>query len=707
MSDKGARDARLWVLVLAVAGLAAIVFLPAISGGWIYDDHPLIAENPYIRSFSWWSRWLTSDFWDVNEEIVQWGDRLVYWRPAITASYAVDWQLGGGSPLMFHISNTLLHACMAGLSFVVLRRWINSTWAAVAAAVLFAVHPTKAESVAWIAGRTDVVCMIAILVAAEGIARRLRDQRFGIPLEVLGTALAYLSKEQAIVLPAFAVVEAWVAMGRPAIDRHFVAKAIRTALPQTLVAASYLVARAIVMPIEASLESSPLPIGDHVQVVLETFGRFISLTFYPHELSIQQGLTRSLDGHLVHSTLYIVLGTLGVAALVAIAAVARRRFPVATIGIGLYMVTLLPTSNLKYTEMATLVSERFLYLPMIGLALVCGAGLAEASRHGARRWYALAATAALALGMIALSRSADYADERRFWAREKQLHPDSPQALSFEFRSAIEERRFQSALAAILEKNRLTARWDRSNRADLAIGFQVASTLIHLVPDHDTAGLRSIDAFCADVLDPAKTSASLALRGATITLPIPRDRYERWIEKYKGRLLALRADLNSRLGDDEAGLRYAAQARDVCERCQTVVIADAIAHGRAGKYDEAFRALNSAADYVSPNVVEALRERLSKAKAAHDLAGQLSGPQQLQARANELSALELWGRAYDVLAPHKEAIQAAPRFAMGFAELAFRAGETAIAREVVGAYVPSHEVDSQLSEWAAMMGWVE
>ncbi|MCP6335955.1 hypothetical protein NL449_28455, partial [Klebsiella pneumoniae] len=84
---------------------------------------------------------VSTDFWDVNEEVVRYGDRLIYWRPAITASYAVDWQLGGGSTLLFHLSNTIIHAAVAALSFVVLRRWVGSTWAAFVAALLFAVHP--------------------------------------------------------------------------------------------------------------------------------------------------------------------------------------------------------------------------------------------------------------------------------------------------------------------------------------------------------------------------------------------------------------------------------------------------------------------------------------------------------------------------------------------------------------------------------------
>src|SRR5678816_4556000 len=166
---------QLMLLCLIVVGAA--VFLPALTGGWIYDDHPLIEENPYIHSFHWFSRWFTTDFWDVNEEILRYQSRMVYWRPLVTLTYAVDWQLGHGSPLVFHVMNTLYQALVAALAFFALRRWIGATWPAFLAGLVFAVHPTKAESVAWVAGLTDVLCMVFVLVASAGIARRYRGAR--------------------------------------------------------------------------------------------------------------------------------------------------------------------------------------------------------------------------------------------------------------------------------------------------------------------------------------------------------------------------------------------------------------------------------------------------------------------------------------------------------------------------------------------------
>src|SRR4051812_10573965 len=203
------------VLAGAVAAIAAGVFGPSLAGGWIYDDNPLIADNLYVHSLRWWSRWFTHDFWDVNEELKLLENRMVYWRPSVTASYALDWQLGQGSPVVFHISNLVWHAVASLLAFSVLRRWVGATIPALLGALLFAIHPTKAESVAWIAGRTDVLCAVAMLLAAQGCKRRLRGERGGIWLELGATALAYTIKEQAITMPAFIAVEIWVALGRP------------------------------------------------------------------------------------------------------------------------------------------------------------------------------------------------------------------------------------------------------------------------------------------------------------------------------------------------------------------------------------------------------------------------------------------------------------------------------------------------------------
>src|SRR6185295_5115868 len=79
--------------------------------------------------------------------------------------------------------------------------------------------------------------------------------------------------------------------------------------------------------------------------------------------------------------------------------------------------------------------------------------------------------------------------------------------------------------------------------------------------------------------------------------------------------------------------------------------------------------------------------------------------ERLQLRASELATLEAWGRAFRVLLPAKQAIEQAPGFAIGFAELAWRAGEFEVAREVLARMMPADAIRHATETWSAKMGW--
>ncbi|MBA3819345.1 MAG: hypothetical protein H0X17_10665 [Deltaproteobacteria bacterium] len=703
---------KLWLLALAVGLLAAAVFIPAMPGPWLYDDHSLIVRNPYIQSLEWWPRWFVTDFWAVNEETVRFGNRMIYWRPVVTASYALDWRLGGGSPVFYHLMNTLWHGGVGVLSFLVLRRWIGATWPAFVAALIFAVHPTKAESVAWISGRTDVLCMLAVLVATIGISRRLRGARGGIALEVLGTALAYTTKEQAIVLPAFAAVEAWVAAGRPAVDRFLVVRILKVAWIQVLIAVGYLAVRGQVMPIRAAASEgggSQIPILSHVQIVCETLGRFIALTVAPIELSIQQALVQlTPENQLVHSTPHVLLGALAIVAAIAVGWLARRRLPAVTMGIAFYFITLAPTSNFVYTEMATLISERFLYLPSLGIALVIGAVLAWSHGTTRRVAYAIGGLAIVLFGAQAINRSADYADDRGFWQRELEINPHSYEARNFFVNTEFFDRRFRSTLVHLLELSKHQRRYTYMETFAPGLALQLASTYSMLVPDGDTARLLKLDEFARLLIErPAdQPVATLELPELTFTFPIHAGAYQRQLTLFRARLFAFRSELHSRMGNDAKAIEFVSEAKRHCTQCVSVAPTATLVYARAGKYDEAYRELDAVAKIVYAKPVADTREHVDKAHAFYLAAFDASGPQQLQLRASELATLEAWGRAYQVLAPHKHDIKQAPRFALGFAELAYRAGDTAIAREVLAAHVPPAAIEPKLAEWTRAMGWM-
>lgn len=698
-----AADVRtLIILSLALATVSFIAFSPGLFGGFLWDDKPLILGNVQVRSLSAWRSWFTTDFWDVNPEHAQGYQRVHYFRPLVTASYALEYRLVGGEPFLFHLDNLLAHAAASVLAFFALRRWTDTLAPAFIAALLFAVHPTKAESVAWIAGRTDVLCAIFLFTAAMGAAMRLRGRRGGVVLEVVATLLAYLTKEGAIVLPALVAIEAWVALGRPAIDARTARRLAWAAVPQLLVAIAYLGARAALMPLRPTTPAMAL--SDHAQMVLESVGRYVTLAIAPHDLSGQHALMRTLDGKPVHAIGYVVLGAAALVVLLALALLTRTRRPMVTMSIALFLALILPVSNVVLTGLMTLVAERFLYLATIALALLAATVVDEARRRARDAVvFGVGSVVVAASAVAALGRAVDFSDETRFWTREHALHPESVEALRYLTSRAIEERRYGAAEMLALEARQQAARWYRHNGSEADAIVQLMEIRALLTPDRAVGRLRAVDVFHASLLDPTASVASIQTDRYRVELPLSgalRDR----VRALRGRIAAARAELQSRLGDDAAARALVEDARRACETCARPAIAGALAAARAGDYAAARAFLAEARDRPE---AKALEQSIAAAELLRRQSEQSSGPVALNLRAMELAKLEAWGRAYAVLEPYRAQIELAPGFAIGFAELAFRAGDEAVARAVLEKQVPAEKVGPMLDGWARKMGWIE
>ncbi|HEY4177022.1 MAG TPA: hypothetical protein VGM90_09335 [Kofleriaceae bacterium] len=686
------RVPRTAVLLAAVVAIAIAAYMPSLPGGWIYDDHTLIADNPHAHSLGEWPTWLTNDFWHGDAEMVGIPRSIRYWRPLISASYAVDWTIGGGSPMWFHFVNLLLHGVVAALAFSVMRRWTNSPYAGALAAALFAVHPTKAESVAWIAGRTDIICTIAILVAITGVARRLNQQRGGLALELAGTAAAYLSKEQAIVLPVFVLVEVWIHAARPALDLAFVKRAIRGLAPQIAFAIVYLVARAIWLPVRPA-GSVSLPPLDHVLAVFESIGRYLVLLVAPVKLTIQQGLSYAPGGG-PRVGLYVVLGVITIVGLAAAAWMCRKRWPVATLGIVVFGVTIAPTSNILYTGLLTLVSERFLYLPFIGLAWIAG-DLAARSRQAR---FAVAAVIVL-FAILSWHRSADYVDESAFWARELTLHPTSREARQYRFAAAMEESRYRAGLDELVAYIHVAD----PQAIDVELVARVAETAALLTPDAAVADLTAIDAFLVNVLDRKPTAhLVVAVAGVDVSFDPRSATIEKTFASRAYRLVVIRATIASRLGNQKEALDFVEAASKDCERCSSTLATEALVRARSGEFTTGLAVLDRGRGTAAERPLVAAREMIRDAATHHQRALAATGDASLWESAESLASLELWGKAYEMLTP------AAMRFtgdaALRYAELAYRAGHTDEARTILE-HTPGASPDEAIAAWAAAMGW--
>jgi protein O-mannosyl-transferase len=155
-----------------------------------------------------------------------------YYRPLIALSFYLDSHLLAQSSVLLHLENVLIHAANAALLFLFGRRLAPAapSGIALAAALIFALHPVNTEAVNWIAGRTDPLAALFLLLSALALCRGLETGRRGWTVaSVLLLLVGALAKETALfMVPAsFLLVKGWLS-GHP--ERTESARRQRTVL---------------------------------------------------------------------------------------------------------------------------------------------------------------------------------------------------------------------------------------------------------------------------------------------------------------------------------------------------------------------------------------------------------------------------------------------------------------------------------------------
>ena len=690
---------RTWIVALACTVASAAVFAPALAGPFLFDDELLIASNRAVHGFDGWQSWFTHDFWDLGLGATQTVERLRYYRPLVTASYALDWALGGGSPVLFHATNLALHAVVAGLCFFTLRRWCREPIAALMATLVFALHPTKAESVAWIAGRPDVLMVLGMLLATTGVALRLRGRRAGIGLEVFGTCVAYLSKEHAVALPLLAALEGWAMAGRPAPAakwftwRHPV---VAAALPQAMVAGAYVVLRTVWFPIR-QVEIHGLSSAEHLALVMETFGRYAELVLWPGDLSLTRAALRTTADGPVLSAGYVALGSAALVGLGVIAVAWRRSRPHLAVGAAFVLLTLLPVSNLVYSGFFALTSPRLLYLPLFGLAVALAIGLSVARR----RTLALAATGVVIalLATRSFVRAEDFTSGVRFWDYELSHNPDVPVALHGAVQIDLASDHPRTALIRLGCAHAAAARSFSHTGEAGAFLLTALRILAETTPDVDTAGLMKQRAFLRALLRGNPDPAVLSLPQAQFELA-QQSKAAQVIRRKSFRVALILADIESRLGNETDCVGAAGAAVASCPGCLDVAGQAAVLAARVGDFEQAF-AWQAVAEAQPSMRLKRQRESLELARRLRRRAA--SAPPRLAAQlmAQCYWTLGAWGRASAALRPYQRAIEAAgPTPVIDYARIAYRAGDHKTARRLLERHVPE-QAHTLLDEWTA------
>lgn len=408
----------LGLLVLAVFG-ASVAF------GFVYDDHQQLVDNPFIHSPAHLLTGLTSDVWGFKSPGLVWSN---YWRPAFVFWNFLNWQVFGPYPAGWHLLNVALHLAVVLLAFQLLIRLRLPRVLAFITAAIFAVHPTRVESVVWIAGSTDVLAATGLLLALHQVLS-WRETRRGSHLgwALAGFAFAVLSKEVALAgLLLVPVVAAFGSETKPKF-RELVA----LTLPFVGVGLVFLAVRFTILGFVSRPYGNSVSWEQTFLSMPRVFLFYVSQSLWPVDMGVVHDLRAANVSDLATFRWWLDLAL--AAAVVGAAIWAARRSPVYRLGFAFFIIPLIPAFTLRAFRPDDLVHERYLYLPTLGFAIVLGAALYAigewASRAPNRKWLTgLGAGAVAAYAVSAFVYSLAWRNDVTLWEQTANAAPDSGRA---------------------------------------------------------------------------------------------------------------------------------------------------------------------------------------------------------------------------------------------------------------------------------------
>jgi len=464
-------------LVVAILLLGLLAYGRAPTAAFQFDDFPAVVENPALAA--------PLALADLFTPSASGAD---YVRPVLFLSYrATEWaaQLIAPAPdlaarsaahhagnLVLHLANALL---VLALGRVLERRIGRKTAAPAAAALLYAVHPALSQGVYYVAARSTVL-MTAFALAAVTLVLRRPATRLTQGAALLATALALLSKEPALAVPALIL-----AGGR--LTDPGKRWPIREAAPH-----AFLAVLALALFLARAAAHFQPPVLDYALIQVRAVSRYAELLLAPRALTADYGWVPPPAAAYCPFTRAFALPVLArwlvaaalLLALAAIAIMAGRGRPLAAAGGAWFTLALLPTSSLF--PIRDPIFEHHLIFAGPGFLLAATdlgvTALARLPRRGRSARLAAVAFAALllAFSLQARARAAAWQSERALWADTVAKQPDNARAafnLAAVLTAEMAETRMPAMRAALRSKAEALYRRSLSLHPTFAYGYEL------------------------------------------------------------------------------------------------------------------------------------------------------------------------------------------------------------------------------------------
>jgi protein O-mannosyl-transferase len=431
-------------LVGVLLGLIVIgVFLPGLHGEFLdWDDPKNFLENPHYRGLGPAQlHWMFTAF------------HHGHYMPMTWLTLGWDYVLWGMNPFGYHLTSLLLHAANAILVYLLAIQLMSAVnrgpqgltpslrIGAAFAALLFALHPLRVESVAWVTERRDVLCGFFYLLAILAYLRWCDAQFsgaeegrgwYGASLAAFSAAL--LSKSMAVSLPLVLLVLDVYPLRRLTLDRGLMREGeqrrmLKEKIPfLALAAAAAVVAFIAIRHLENLVLMSGLGVVERVSIASFAIVFYLWKMMVPLHLSALYELPDSIHWQ---APSFLLSGLL-VVTITGMTLGLRRRWPILAAVWVTYVLMLLPVSGIAQNG-PQIAADRYTYLPMIGWAFLAGGCLwtvlASTPRWATRRVWAptmaVVVAALIALAVLTRQQVMTWHDSAVLWTHALAVQQSS------------------------------------------------------------------------------------------------------------------------------------------------------------------------------------------------------------------------------------------------------------------------------------------
>jgi len=424
-----------WMTVVVCLFLAAVVW--AVFGQTIhyefinFDDQVSVYKNPIITQ-GLNLQGIVRLFTHVDAVAFE-------WYPVTAISRMVDWQLYGPNAGGHHLTNILLHAATAILLFLVLRKITGAFWRSAFVAAVFAIHPLRVESVAWVTERKDGLSGLFFMLTLWAYARhaqtpglansgtfsflRSRPYWFAVLLFTLGL----MSKGTLVTLPFVLLLLDYWPLERVTSDKKPAEKPpafvflILEKIPFLLLAAADSVGMMVSLK-NAVLVAQRLTFPWRIGNALLAYTDYLGHMFYPVGLALaypHEGTTLPAWRVGLSALLLLMISAGAIAG--------RRKYPFLLVGWLWYLGMLLPVIDIMQAGINAR-ADRYTYLPQIGLYIAMAWGAVELFHYWRYRRAVLGSIAvAILAGLLAGAyiQTGYWKDSISLWTRTLACTPES------------------------------------------------------------------------------------------------------------------------------------------------------------------------------------------------------------------------------------------------------------------------------------------